>query len=271
VYDHDPDDVAVLGWEEFTLQQWESIFFGYRSWAGLRTLGRRWSDLIEAGLGWVVTAYALIFGGFLLLGGRAADLLGRRRMFIAGLALFTAASLACALAANDTFLIIMRGIQGLGAAMVLPAALSIVMNMFGEGAERNKALGLWGAIGARGATVGVLAGGALTRYAGWPCIFYLNVAVGGAALLLALRVVPESRLQGARRACADARHPRVGLISRRRSAAWLMSEPDGTPFHIAVSRSNDAEHSRAPAGPVRDHARYRGRWLHLKCGDAIYA
>ncbi len=153
----------------------------------------------ESDLQWVVTAYALTFGGFLLLGGRAADLLGRRRMFMAGLALFTAASLACALATSGTFLIIMRGIQGLGAAVVLPAALSIVMNMFTEGAERNKALGLWGAIGASGATVGVLAGGALTRYAGWPYIFYLNVAVGGAALLLARRVVPESRLHGAHR------------------------------------------------------------------------
>jgi EmrB/QacA subfamily drug resistance transporter len=153
----------------------------------------------ESDLQWVVSAYALTFGGFLLLGGRAADLVGRRRTFMAGLALFTAASLGCALAANDTFLIIMRGIQGLGAAAVLPAALSIVMNMFPEGAERNKALGLWGAIGASGATVGVLAGGALTRYAGWPYIFYLNVAIGGAALLLARRVVPESRLEGARR------------------------------------------------------------------------
>ncbi|HZR54514.1 MAG TPA: MFS transporter [Streptosporangiaceae bacterium] len=153
----------------------------------------------ESDLQWVVTAYALTFGGFLLLGGRAADLLGRRRIFQAGLALFTAASLACALATSATFLIVMRGIQGLGAATVLPAALSIVMNMFGEGAERNKALGLWGAIGASGATVGVLAGGALTRYAGWPYIFYLNVAVGGIALVLARRVVPESRLRDARR------------------------------------------------------------------------
>ena len=153
----------------------------------------------ESDLQWVVTAYALAFGGFLLLGGRAADLLGRRRVFTAGLALFTAASLGCALATTSTFLIIMRGVQGLGAAAVLPAALSIVMNMFPEGAERNKALGIWGAIGASGATVGVLAGGALTRYAGWPYIFYLNVAVGGTALLLAWRVVPESRLQGARR------------------------------------------------------------------------
>ena len=164
----------------------------------LPTIGAK-LHFAESDLQWVVTAYALTFGGFLLLGGRAADLLGRRRMFMAGLALFTAASLACALATSGTFLIIMRGIQGLGAAVVLPAALSIVMNMFTEGAERNKALGLWGAIGASGATVGVLAGGALTRYAGWPYIFYLNVAVGGAALLLARRVVPESRLQGARR------------------------------------------------------------------------
>ncbi len=130
-------------------------------------------------------------GGFLLLGGRAADLLGRGRIFMAGLALFTAASLACALATSERPDPV-RGVQGLGAAMVLPAALSIVMNMFPEGAERNKALGMWGAIGASGATVGVLAGGALTRYAGWPYIFYLNVPVGGAALLLTRRMVPES-------------------------------------------------------------------------------
>lgn len=153
----------------------------------------------ESDLQWVVTAYAITFGGFLLLGGRAADLLGRRRMFMAGLAVFTAASLACALATSGTFLIVMRAVQGLGAAAVLPAALSIVMNMFPEGTERNKALGIWGAVGASGATFGVLAGGALTRYAGWPYIFYMNVAVGGAALLLTRRVVPESRLSAARR------------------------------------------------------------------------
>ena len=164
----------------------------------LPTIGVR-LRLAESDLQWAVTAYALTFGGFLLLGGRAADLLGRRRTFTAGLALFTAASLACALAGSATFLVIMRGVQGLGAALVLPAGLSIVMNMFPEGAERNKALGLWGAIGASGATVGVLAGGALTRYAGWPCIFFLNVAVGGVALLLTRRMVPESRAHGASR------------------------------------------------------------------------
>jgi EmrB/QacA subfamily drug resistance transporter len=162
----------------------------------------------EPDLQWVVTAYALTFGGFLLLGGRAADLLGRRRLFIAGLVIFAGASLACALASGETFLIVMRGLQGLGAAVVLPAALSIVMNMFSEGAERNKALGLWGLIGASGATVGLLAGGALTRYAGWQYIFYLNVAVGAAVLLLTRRVVPESRLHGVRR-----RYDPLGAVS----------------------------------------------------------
>ena len=164
----------------------------------LPTIGRK-LHFPEQDLQWVVTAYALTFGGFLLLGGRAADLLGRRRLFMAGLAIFTGASLACALATSDTFLITMRGIQGLGAAIVLPAALSVVMNMFGEGAERNKALGIWGGIGATAATAGLLAGGVLTRYAGWQYIFYLNVPIGATALLLARRVVPESKLHGARR------------------------------------------------------------------------
>ena len=153
----------------------------------------------ESDLQWVVTAYGLTFGGFLLLGGRAADLLGRRRLLMAGLAVFSAASLACGLAGSDTFLIVMRGVQGLGAAVVLPAALSIVMNMFPEGAERNKALGIWGAIGALGATVGVITSGLLTRYVGWEYIFFLNVPVGAVALACAPRVVPESRLGAQRR------------------------------------------------------------------------
>ena len=164
----------------------------------LPTIGRR-LHMPESSLQWVVTGYALTFGGFLLLGGRAADLLGRRRILMAGLAAFTAASLGAGLATTDSFLIAMRCLQGLGAAIVLPAALSIVMNMFPEGAERNKALGAWGAIGAGGATVGVIAGGLLTRYAGWQYIFFLNVPIGAAALLLAPRIVPESRLAIARR------------------------------------------------------------------------
>jgi EmrB/QacA subfamily drug resistance transporter len=164
----------------------------------LPTIGR---DLhfAQSNLQWVVTAYALTFGGFLLLGGRTADLLGRRRILMLGLAIFTSASLACGLATTDLFLIAMRGIQGLGAAIVLPAALAIVMNMFVEGAERNKALGVWGGIGASGATVGLITGGLLLRYAGWQYIFFLNVPIGAAALLLAPRLVPESRAKAERR------------------------------------------------------------------------
>jgi EmrB/QacA subfamily drug resistance transporter len=164
----------------------------------LPTIGRD-LNFSEASLQWVVTAYGLTFGGFLLLGGRAADLLGRRRILMLGLALFTAASLGAGLATSDGFLIAMRGVQGLGAAVVLPAALSIVMSMFAEGAERNKALGMWGGIGAAGATVGLITGGLLTRYVGWEYIFFLNVPIGIAALLLAPRVVPESRLEDVRR------------------------------------------------------------------------
>lgn len=164
----------------------------------LPTIGR---DLhfTDTTLQWVATAYGLSFGGFLLFGGRAADLLGRRRILMAGLAVFTAASLSCALASSDGFLIASRAVQGLGAAFMLPAALSIVMNMFAEGAERNKALGIWGGLGAGGATVGVIAGGLLTRYAGWQYIFYLNVPIGAAALVLAPRIVPDSRLSAVRR------------------------------------------------------------------------
>ena len=164
----------------------------------LPTIGR---DLhfSQTSLQWVVTAYALTFGGFLLLGGRAADLLGRRRILMLGLAMFTAASLACGLATGEAFLIGSRAVQGLGAAIMLPAALSIVMNMFAEGAERNKALGVWGAIAATGATVGLITGGLVTRYAGWQYIFYLNVPIGMAALLLAPRIVPDSRLAATRR------------------------------------------------------------------------
>jgi EmrB/QacA subfamily drug resistance transporter len=169
----------------------------------LPTIGR---DLhfTAASLQWVVTAYAITFGGFLLLGGRAADLLGRRRILMLGLGLFTAASLACGVATGDGFLIGSRAVQGVGAAIMVPAAMSIVMNMFEEGSERNKALGIWGGLAAGGATVGLIAGGLLTRYAGWQYIFYLNVPIGTIALLLAPRLVPESRLQTTARRQFDA-------------------------------------------------------------------
>jgi EmrB/QacA subfamily drug resistance transporter len=164
----------------------------------LPTIGR---DLhfSQTTLQWIVTVYALTFGGFMLFGGRAADLLGRRRILMLGLGLFTGASLGAALATGAGFMIGARAVEGIGAAIMLPAALSIVMNMFPEGAERNKALGIWGGLGAAGATVGVIAGGVLTRYAGWQYIFYLNVPIGAVALLLAPRIVPESRLNTAGR------------------------------------------------------------------------
>src|SRR6187399_3445213 len=150
-------------------------------------------------LQWVITAYSIAFGGFLLLAGRAADLLGRRRVFMVGVALFTAASLVCGLANSEGVLIASRAVQGLGAAIVSPAALAIVTTCFREGAERNKALGIWGAVGGSGAAVGVLLGGILTKYLGWEWIFFVNVPVGALVLALTPRIVPESRREGAER------------------------------------------------------------------------
>ena len=147
----------------------------------------------ESNLQRVITAYAITFGGFLLLGGRAADMLGRRRVFIAGTAIFTIASFLCGLAWSEGVLIASRAVQGFGAAIITPSALSIVSTTFEEGAERNKALGIWGALGGSGAAVGVLAGGILTKYLGWEWIFFVNVPVGAAALLLTPRFVRESR------------------------------------------------------------------------------
>ena len=154
----------------------------------------------ESTLQWVITAYAITFGGFLLLGGRAADLLGRRKMFVVGVILFTIASFACGLSSSDTALIAARAVQGLGAALVTPAGLSIVSTTFTEGAERNKALGIWGAVGGSGAAVGVLAGGLLTEYLGWEWIFFVNVPVGIAVLAVIRRFVHESRAEGIDRA-----------------------------------------------------------------------
>src|ERR1700724_3195273 len=132
----------------------------------------------QADLPWIVNAYTLTFGGFLLLGGRAADLLGRRRVFMAGLALFSVASLLGGLAQSEGWLIVARGVQGLGAAILSPAALSIVTTTFTEGAERNKALGIWGALAGGGGAAGVLLGGVLTSGIGWVWVFFVNVAGG---------------------------------------------------------------------------------------------
>ena len=150
-------------------------------------------EMSESGLQWVVNAYALLFGGFLLLGGRAGDLIGRKRIFLAGLVVFTSASLLCALATGETMLILARGLQGLGAALVSPAALSIVTTTFREGAERTKALGVWAAIAVGGGAVGLVLGGLLVETLSWPWIFFVNVPVGIAAFLVSLRYVPESK------------------------------------------------------------------------------
>jgi EmrB/QacA subfamily drug resistance transporter len=150
-------------------------------------------DFSRDDLQWVITAYAITFGGFLLLGGRAADLFGRRRVFLFGVVVFTVASFLCGFAWSEGVLIGARALQGLGAAIISPAALSIIMTTFEEGAERNKALGIWGAMGGSGAAVGVLAGGVLTKYLGWEWIFFVNVPVGVIAFLLTPRLVRESR------------------------------------------------------------------------------
>ncbi|MCW3012592.1 MAG: transporter [Solirubrobacterales bacterium] len=144
-------------------------------------------------LSWVINAYTLVFGGFLLLGGRMADLLGRRRLFISGLILFSVASLLGGLAQSDVQLIVARALQGLGAALVSPAALSIVTTTFAEGAERNRALGVWGAVAGAGGAVGVLLGGILTEYLGWEWVLWVNVPIGLTAAFLAPRLLPESR------------------------------------------------------------------------------
>ena len=147
----------------------------------------------EQGLQWVLSAYALTFGGLLLLGGRAADLLGRRRVFMAGVLLFTAASLGCGLAWSPTALLAARVVQGAGAAIMLPTALSIISTTFTEGSERNKALGLWGALGGIGATAAWLIGGPLVDGPGWRWIFFINVPVGLFGLMLSPLLLRESR------------------------------------------------------------------------------
>src|SRR6185437_7794847 len=149
-------------------------------------------------LQWVVTAYSILFGGVLLLGGRMADLLGRRRMFVAGLALFTVSSLLDGLAWSEGSLIAFRSLQGLGAALLSPAALSILTVMFAEGRDRNKALGIWGAVSGSGGAAGVLLGGALTSAFSWSWVFFINVPVGLVVLALSPRLLSESRVETAR-------------------------------------------------------------------------
>jgi EmrB/QacA subfamily drug resistance transporter len=156
-------------------------------------------DFSQENLSWVVNAYVLTFGGFLLLGGRMADLLGRRRVFIGGLVLFALASLAGGFSQSEGMLIAARAVQGLGAAIVSPAALSIVTTTFRDGAERNRALGVWGAVAGSGGAAGVLLGGVLTDGLGWEWVLWVNVPIGLIAAAIAPSLVAESRSHSERR------------------------------------------------------------------------
>jgi len=168
----------------------------------LPTIGRS-LHFSATGLQWVISGYALAFGGFLLLGGRLADLLGRRAVLITGAGLFTAASLACGLARSAGLLIAARAVEGLGAAMMAPAAMALILALFPEGAERNKALGAFGAVSGAGGAIGVLAGGMLTTWLSWPWIFFVNLPVGVLIVTAARLLLPESR--------ADLGHHRFDL------------------------------------------------------------
>jgi EmrB/QacA subfamily drug resistance transporter len=153
----------------------------------------------EQSLSWVLNAYTLVFGGFLLLGGRLADQLGRRRLFVAGIALFSGASLICGLSQSPGMLLVARGFQGLGGAMASPAALSILLTTFAEGPERNRALAVWGAIAGAGGAIGLLLGGVIVEVLSWQWVFFINVPIGAAVLALTPRIVPESRSEAGTR------------------------------------------------------------------------
>ena len=191
----------------------------------------------QGDLQWVISAYALVFGGFLLLGGRAADMLGRRRIFLGGIVVFTVASLLAGLAWSEASLISARAVQGLGAAIITPAALSILSTTFAEGRERNIALGAWGAVGGFGAVAGVLLGGVLTDALSWEWIFFVNVPVGVVGFVLAPFLLRESR---------DARVnrfdlPGAVLVTSGLSSAGLRDHP-GRPEGLA--RGGDARRLR---------------------------
>ena len=186
-------------------------------------------------LQWIVNAYTLAFGGFLMLGGRAADLLGRRRLFILGIVLFSAASLMNGLATSAGILVAGRALQGLGGALVSPAALSVLTTTFAEGRERTTALGVWSAVAVGGGAVGLLLGGILTSLFSWQWVFFVNVPVGVIAIVLALRFVPESRVENARGGVdiAGAVSVTAGLVVlvyalvNAESAGWLSAETLG--------------------------------------------
>jgi len=192
-----PQDKKWLALALLALAQFVVILDASIVNVALPSIGRD-LEFSQDDLSWVVNGYTLFFGGFLLLGGRMADLIGRRRLFVVGLVVFALASLAGGLATSSGMLIAARAVQGLGAALLSPAALSLVTVIFAEGAERNKAMGVWGAVAGSGGAAGVLFGGLLTEYAGWEWVLFVNVPIGLAAAVAAARLLPESRNGGAR-------------------------------------------------------------------------
>jgi EmrB/QacA subfamily drug resistance transporter len=216
--------------------------------------------LSDSSLQWIVNAYTLAFGGFLLLGGRLGDLLGRKRLFLIGLVIFTGASLLDGIAGSENVLIGARALQGLGAALISPAALSIIATTFAEGRERARALAVWAAIAIGGSAVGLILGGALTQYVSWPWIFFVNVPVGIAAFVLSLRLVPESRaVHGERRYdLAGAVTVTAGLMALvyaivgAQDAGWTSTRTLGIfAAAIALLAAFVLIESRAPAPLVR--------------------
>src|SRR5262245_58560635 len=198
-------------------------------------------ELSESNLQWIVNAYALTFGGFLLLGGRAGDLAGRKKVFLIGLVVFTIASLLNGLAWSSGVLILFRGVQGLGAALIAPAALSIITATFSEGAERTKAMGVWAAIAVGGGAVGLVLGGVLVEALSWPWIFFVNIPVGIAVFAASLRYVPESRDEHAHKSfdLAGAVTVTAGLIAlvygivKAQEKGWISLHTGGF-FVLAV-------------------------------------
>src|SRR6201991_1011523 len=217
--------------------------------------------LSQEGLAWLVNAYVLAFGGFLLLGGRMADLLGRRRVFMAGFTVFAVASFAGGLATSGGTLIAARALQGLGAAVLSPAALSLVTTTFAEGAERNTALGVWGAVAAGGGAAGSLLGGVITQTLGWEWVLWINTPIGLAAAALAPAVLRESRIEEAQRSF-DALGALTGTAGLATLAYGLV---DGVePLMLAVSAALLAAFvvtERRTANPLVPFAIFRSRSL----------
>jgi EmrB/QacA subfamily drug resistance transporter len=216
----------------------------------------------QTSLQWVITAYAIMFGGTLLLGGRLADLLGRRRLFLSGLALFSASSLLCGLAWSDESLIAFRAVQGLGGALLAPAALSLLVTIFADGRERNTALGIYGAASGSGAAAGVLLGGVLTSYLSWPWIFFINVPVGLVAIAVTPWLLRESRAELPHRHFdfAGAISVTAGLMLLVYALTRATTEGWGTPATLALLAASVALvlgfvaielRSRAPLLPLR--------------------